>query len=138
MVAEIAPDEQLLTSSEQPQGTDVEDISQGLKSSHTPETPRSKDAAGRLPKGSDPGIQGGGLPVPHDINRGSKWVVLRMMAGTCGGLQTVPRAELTAMKVVLEHKDDGFPIVTDHKNIVDKISSIVIGITSNPHIYLIC
>ena len=44
-----------------------------------------------------------------------------MMAGTCGGLQTVPRAELTAMKMVLEHKDDSFPIVTDHKHIVDKI-----------------
>lgn len=44
-----------------------------------------------------------------------------MMAGTCGRLQTVPRAELTAIQIALCHKEDDCPIVTDHTNIVDKI-----------------
>ena len=56
--------------------------------------------------------------------RTSKWIIIRMIAGTVEGDQTVPRAELTAIKQTLMAKqEDGTPIVTDHQNIVNHIQS---------------
>ena len=53
------------------------------------------------------------------------------MAGTVEGDQTVPRSELTAMKIILQQSGEARKkeeiIVADHKAIIDKIAARRVG-----------